>query len=49
MVKEQIIVKEIVETVGDNINQYILEFDSSSLWDYTERKILVNIKINQYL
>ena len=42
MVKEQIIVKEIVETVGDNINQYILEFDSSSLWDYTERKILVN-------
>ena len=42
MVKEQCIIKEIVESIGDPINQYILEFDASSLWDYTERKILVN-------
>lgn len=42
MVKEQYIIKEMVETIGDNINQYIIDFNTSSLWDYTERKILVN-------
>ena len=42
MVKEQHIIKEMVETIGDNINQYIIDFNTSSLWDYTERKILVN-------
>lgn len=42
MSKEQYIIREIVENIGDDINQYILEFDTSSLWDYTERKILVN-------
>ena len=42
MVKEQYIIKEIVETLGYNINQYIIDFNTSSLWDYTERKILVN-------
>lgn len=42
MNKEQHIVKEIVESIGDVINQYIIEFDCNSLWNYTERKILVN-------
>lgn len=42
MNKEQYIVKEIVESIGDIINQYIIEFDCNSLWNYTERKILVN-------
>lgn len=42
MIKEQYIIKDIVESIGDTFNEYILELNCNSLWYYTERKIMVN-------
>lgn len=49
MLREQIIMKEIVETMGDKLDSYISTFNDCDLWFYKENELLVNKTLKELL
>ena len=42
MLREQRIMKEIADTLGDELNDYITSFHKCDLWGYKENELVVN-------
>ena len=42
MLREQRIMKEIADTLGDELNDYIASFHKCDLWGYKENELVVN-------
>lgn len=49
MLREQQIMKEIVETMGDSLDSYISTFNDCDLWYYTENELMVNKTLKELL
>ena len=42
MIREQRLMMELVNILGDNFDEYILTFDSCNLWDFKEKEVIIN-------
>lgn len=42
MIREQRLMMELVNTLGDNFDDYILTFNSCNLWDFKEKEVIIN-------
>lgn len=42
MLREQRLMLDLVNLLGDNLDEYILTFDKYNLWDFREKEVVVN-------
>lgn len=49
MIREQRIMKELVDTMGEKLDEYISTFNNCDLWDYRENELIVNKTFKEIL